>query len=111
MRPHYGVHDLEHRVPRVAASLVLLRLAYELFDAKLIAVFLAAGELHLGAHRDVEVLGDKKAGAVGRELTLPLPLEQRELEGQNCRRRQEGKIAEPEVEQDIGDRTVRRVPA
>src|SRR6185312_138315 len=82
MRAHHGIQDLQHRVPRVAARLVLLGLADEFFDAERVAVRLAAGQFHLGAHRRVEILRDEESGAVRRELALARPLEERELEGE-----------------------------
>ena len=111
VRAHDGVEDLQNGVPRVAAGLVLLRLANELVDAQLVAVRLAAGELHFRAHHRVQVLHGEQAGAVRRELALAAPLEQRELEGQQRRRGEEGKIAHPEVHENDGDRRVRRVAA
>ena len=100
MRAHDRVQDLEHRVPRVAARLVLLGLTNELLDAQLIAVLLAAGELHLGAHHDVQILRDEQSGAIRRELALALPLEQRELEGKDRRGGEEGQVAQAEIQQD-----------
>jgi hypothetical protein len=64
MRAHHRIQNLENRVPRVAARLVLLGLPNELLDAELIAVRLSAGELHLGAHDRVEVLNHQQARSV-----------------------------------------------
>ena len=65
---------------------------------------LAAGELHLRAHHDVEVLHGEQPGAIGRELALAVPLEQRELERQDRGGGEERQIAEAEVQDDDGDR-------
>src|SRR5215510_15290411 len=80
-------------------------------DAKRVTVRLAARELHLGRHRDVEILCDEETRAVGGELALALPLQERELERKNCRGGEEGQVAETEVEQDVRDGAVRRMSA
>src|SRR5262245_10608440 len=83
VRTHCRVEQLEHRVPRAAAELVLLGLTNELVDAHLVRGGASAGELHLRAHRDVQVLNGEKASSIGRELALAIPLEERELEGKD----------------------------
>ena len=92
--------------------LVLFRLAHELIEARLVVRRrIAAGELHEPAHGDVQVLRAEEPGAVGRQLALAVPLEQRELEGQQRDAGEEGQVADAHRQDDDRDRAVHGVPA
>src|SRR6185503_20489715 len=78
---------------------------------RLVVARLAAGEAYERAHGGVEVLRTEQARAIARELALAIPLEQRELDGEQRHAGEERQVAHAEVEQDDRDRHVRDVPA
>ena len=57
------------------------------------------------------ILHGEQAGAIGRELALAMPLEQRELEGEQRDAEREGERAGADREEDERDRAVRHVAA
>src|SRR5687768_14861522 len=105
------VDQLEDPVPRVATRLVGDGLAHELVDAGRIAVVGPAGELHERALCHEMILHGEQAGAIGGQLALAVPLEQRELEGEQRDADREGERAGADREQHERDRAVGHVPA
>ena len=88
MRAFERVEDLEDPVERAACFLVFLGLHQELVEVHLLHVA-AARHLEMHAHGRVGILNRQESGAIGRQLALPEPLEQRDPNRQERDPRQE----------------------
>ena len=91
------------------------RLGDEVVDVDVLAVALRQpGQLHQRAQRDLQVLHDEQAGAIGRVLGLAAPVQQRDLHaGAEQRADAEGRVADRlgDDRQELGDLVVEDVAA
>ena len=101
-----GVERLEHRVPGAAVRLVLFGLLFERGQVERVPEFATARELHEGGEHHVRILGAEQGCPIARELTLPVPLEDRHLERQERDAGKEGQVADADEHDDLRDRAV-----
>src|SRR5579883_2031069 len=106
-----GVEELERRIPGPAGRLVLGCLRQELIQVDRVRAGRTARELEVRAERGAEVLRAEQASAVAGKLGVAVPLEQGDLDREERDPRQKWQVAEPEVDEDDGDRAVRDVAA
>src|SRR6266566_159229 len=105
-----GIDDFEHAVQCPPRFLILLRLLEERVEIHLLHVA-AARHFQEHPHRSGRILSREKARTIGRELALPIPLEQRELDGSEDDPRQEREEVHPDEHDEHEDGVVQRVTA
>src|SRR2546426_404036 len=104
------IDDFEHAVQCPPRFLILLRLLEERVEIHLLHVA-AARHFQEHPHRSGRILSREKARTIGRELALPIPLEQRELDGSEDDPRQEREEVHPDEHDEHEDGVVQRVTA
>src|SRR5690606_40693396 len=106
-----SVQQLQHRVPCTALRFILRRLTKEVIEINLVAHGITTSHLQEHAHRSSRILKSKKPGAIGRKLTLPVPLEQRKLERHHGKACEERKVPDADNDEDERDRSINDVTA